>query len=226
MPAQFSSVRNFFLFFKAISAMNQRGFTLVEIAVVLVIIGLILGGILGSRSIIRSMQAKDVIAITEDLRAATVYFKQRRGYLPGDFPVTVANEIPNTPTPGGNGNGTINGTINAQGQASAGSEVEAAPWHLFNDGFINKIDNTDPRRRMRTLYGAVHLITAANSGVAAYAATNPAVRNVIVFLNLPCDLATEVDGKIDDGVTTTGRAMMQTACTGDNTVPAYAIALE
>lgn len=205
--------------------MNQRGFTLVETAVVLVIIGLILGGILGSRSLIRSMQAKDVIAIAEDLRTATAYFKQRRSYLPGDFPVSADGEIPNIAIPGGNGNGAIQGTINVQGQASAGSEVEAAPWHLYNDGFINKVDNTDPRRRLRTLYGAAHLIITANSGVATYAAANPAVRNVIVFTNLPRDLVDEVDGKIDDGNRATGRAIGNTPDAND-IINRYAIALE
>jgi prepilin-type N-terminal cleavage/methylation domain-containing protein len=204
---------------------NNNGFTLVETAVVLVIIGLILGGILGSRSLIRSMQAKDVIAIVEDLRAATVYFKQRRSYLPGDFPVSANGEIPNISTPGGNGNGAINGTINAQGQANAGSEVEAASWHLYNDGFINKIDNTDPRRRLRTLYGAAHLIITANSGVAAYAAANPTVRNVIVFTNLPRDLVEEVDSKIDNGDRTTGRAIGN-APNASDVIDRYAIALE
>lgn len=208
--------------------MNQRGFTLVETAVVLVIIGLILGGILGSRSLIRSMQAKDVIAIVEDLRAATAYFKQRHSYLPGDWPYT-PGEISNVTTAttvGTNGNGAIEGTIGANGQAQAGSETEAAPWHLYNAGFISKIDSADTGRRIKTLYGAVQITTPANSGVTNYAGINTTVRNVIVFLNLPCDVATEVDRKIDDGVSTTGRAMMQTVCTEDNTVPAYAVALE
>lgn len=204
---------------------NQHGFTLVEIAVVMVIIGLILGGILGSRSLIRSMQAKDIIAITEDLRAATSYFKQRRNYLPGDFPVTTNGEIPNVTTPGGNGNGVINGTINAQGQANAGSEVEAAPWHLYNDGFINKIDNTDTRRRLRTMYGSVHLIITANSRVATYAAANPTVRNVIVFTNLPRDIVEEVDNKIDNGNRTNGRAIGN-APNASDVIDFYAIALE
>lgn len=204
---------------------NNKGFTLVEIAVVLVIIGLILGGILGSRSLIRSMQAKDVIAIVEDLRAAAAYFKQRHHYLPGDFPVTTAGEIPNINPPGGNGNGAINGTINAQGQAGVGSEVEAAPLHLFNDGFIGKIDSADARRRIKTMYGAAHLVTSANSGVAAYIAANPTVRNVIVFVNLPRDLVDEIDGKIDDGNRVTGRAIGTAPNAGD-IITRYAVALE
>jgi prepilin-type N-terminal cleavage/methylation domain-containing protein len=210
---------------------NQRGFTLIETAVVLVIIGLILGGILGSRSLIRSMQAKDVIAIVEDLRAATTYFKQRHSYLPGDWPYT-AGEIPHITGSPGDGDGAIEGTITA-GVAQANSEVLAAPLHLFHDGFIGKLDNSDTdlsisslaTLRLKTNYGAVHMVTPANSGVApAYATENPTVRNVIVFINLPCDIAMEVDSKIDNGDINNGRAL-GTACTND-VVDRYAVALE
>lgn len=204
---------------------NNSGFTLVEIAVVLVIIGLLLGGILSGQSLIRSMQAKDVIAMVDDLRAATGYFRQRHHYLPGDFPVSVAGEIPGVNPPGGNGNGAINGTVNARGQASVGSEVEAAPFHLFQDGFIGRIDSGDSRRRIRTRYGAVHLVSAANSGVATFTAANPTVRNVIVFFNLPRELVDEVDSRIDDGNRGTGRAIGAAPNPGD-IVSRYVVALE
>ncbi|MDD5030542.1 MAG: type II secretion system protein [Rhodoferax sp.] len=209
--------------------MKQRGFTLVEIAIVLVIVGLILGGILSSQSLIGSMKAKDVVAIVDDLRTASVYFKQRYNYLPGDWPYT-ANQIPAITaagTGGTIGNGSIEGAITAAtGQAAAGSEVAEAPWQLFNAGFISKIDATDTQRHLKTSYGAVHLASGAvaNGLVAGFAAVNPAARNAIVFANLPCDVATEVDNKIDDGVLTTGRAI-GTACINDATMAWYAIAL-
>lgn len=204
-------------------AMNQRGFTLVEIAIVMVIIGLLLAGIVGGQSLIRSTQAKDVISIVDDLRTATAYFKQRYHYLPGDLPFT-AGEIINITaagTGGTIGNGLIEGVINAAGQAAAGSEVAEAPWQLFNAGFLGKIDNNDTQRRIRTAFGAVHLVSAGNSGV-AFPANGP-IRNVIVFANLPCNIVDEVDRKIDDGVTTTGRAMGN-ACVND-VVARYAVAL-
>jgi len=93
--------------------MKQRGFTLVEISIVLVIIGLLLGGILGGRSLISSMQAKDVVAIVDDLRTATAYFKQRYNYLPGDLP-TPAADIPVVPALVEGTGGTIgDGAIDA-----------------------------------------------------------------------------------------------------------------
>ena len=67
---------------------NQNGFTLIELSMVVAIIALLLGGILGAQSLIGSAKAKDVIAIVEDLRAATAMFKKRYGYFPGDLPYT------------------------------------------------------------------------------------------------------------------------------------------
>lgn len=203
--------------------MKQGGFTLIEIAVVLVIIGLILGGILNSRSLISGMQAKDVVAIVDDLRTASAYFKQRYNYLPGDFPVN-AGDIANVAPPGGNGDGSIGGTINAQGQAAAGSEVAEAPWQLYSAGLLGKINSSEPRRRISTTFGGVHLASNATASglIAGYG--NPSVRNVIIFVSLPCDIVNEVDNKVDDGVATTGRAIGN-ACGANGAVDFYAVAL-
>jgi len=209
---------------------KQHGFSLVEIAIVLVIIGLILGGILGARSIISSMQAKDVAAIVDDLRTATAYFTKRFNYLPGDFPTPVDISAGLLPGTGGTlGNGLIEGAINAQGQAAGGSEVAEAPWQLYNAGLLGKI-SSDPTMRIKTIFGAVHLVAATNASVpAGYAAANPTVRNVILFFNLPCEIVNEVDVKIDDGVINTGKAMtnvVPAVCPDGTIVPVYAVALQ
>lgn len=203
---------------------RQHGFTLPELAIVLVIIGLILSGILGSRTIIRSMQAKDVVAIAEDLRAASTYFKQRFNYLPGDFPVAVG-DIPNIAGPAGNGNGLLDGAIDAAGRATIGTEIAEAPWQLFNVGFITKVDGSDPQRRVKSNFGGVHIASTAvvNGLVPGFTAANPLTRNGIVFFNLPCDVAAEVDIKVDDGGLATGRGR-GTACTND-VVTWYAVPL-
>lgn len=215
---------------------RQRGFTLVEMALVLVIIGIILAGILNAQSMIESSRAKDFVTIIEDIRSATTYFKQRYRYLPGDLPAP-ATDITAVPalvagTGGTIGNGLIEGAIAAAtGLATAGSEVAEAPWQLFNAGFIGKVNGgaaaPDTQRRLSTIYGAVHMASAAtaNGLVAGFTAANPAARNAILFQNLTCEIVTEIDNKIDDGVATTGRAMAAAACVSGATVPWYAVVL-
>ena len=63
---------------------QQSGFTLVEIAIVLVIIGLLLGGVLKGQEMIENSRIKSVVADMRGVSAAfTGYFDRYRA-LPGD----------------------------------------------------------------------------------------------------------------------------------------------
>ena len=212
-------------------AVRQRGFTLVEMGMVLAIIGFILTGILGGQSLIRSARVNDVVAIVEDLRTASTLFKQRFNYLPGDFPAE-AGDIPGVLMTGdGNGLfGAPGNVVAGTGLAVAGTEVAWAPLHLFNASLIGKVDSSQPLRMISTSYGGVHLVSSAIATqlVPIFAATNPTARNAIVFYNLPCDVLLQVDAKIDNGAGATGRAVGNVAVVGacpDGVVDWYAVAL-
>lgn len=186
------------------------GFTLVEVSIVLVIIGLILGGILQGQSLIRSMQVKDVMSIIKDLQTSSQYFKERYHYLPGDWPFT-ANEIPNVGLgAGGNGNGLI-----------TGAEVALVPNHLVNAGYIR-----GDGLQIGTRFGNVRVISRAASNVTTLPTS---IQNVIELANLPCEIAIELDLKMDDGTIGTGNARASVAnCVAggaNDPVPFFAIGL-
>lgn len=185
---------------------KQHGFTLAEMAIVVVLGGILLAaGLMAGRGQISRAQTQDVLQIVGDLQTASASFKQRYGYLPGDW-IYAANQLPNVLASPGNGDGLITGTTTAAGLALAGSEVEAAALHLFRAGLIGKM-GTNVQMRMQSQFGAVHIAAASTNTSAAYIAANPTVRNVIVFFNLPCEVVIEVDRALDDGVDNAGRAM-------------------
>jgi len=65
--------------------MNQRAFTLVELSVVLVIIGLLAGAILAGQSFIRAAQLRGVASEFTKYQSAFMTFSEEYSGLPGDL---------------------------------------------------------------------------------------------------------------------------------------------
>jgi prepilin-type N-terminal cleavage/methylation domain-containing protein len=63
---------------------NKKGFTLVELSIVLVIIGLLIGGILVGQSLIESAKMQSFIRQVGQYDAAVAVFQDKFGNLPGD----------------------------------------------------------------------------------------------------------------------------------------------
>ena len=109
---------------------QQSGFTLVEIAIVLVIIGLLLGGILKGQEMITQAKIKNIVADFSGVSAAYYGYQDRYRAVPGDDPnagLRWAGAV------AGNGDGQIAGKYNSQNAAD-----ESRLWwaHLRRAGFL------------------------------------------------------------------------------------------
>src|SRR5271157_1989428 len=85
---------------------REAGFTLVELAIVLVIIGLILAGIIKGQELITNAKIKRTYNVQKEIAAAIYTYFDRYQYYPGDDPQAAA-KFTNPAVTNGNGDGTI-----------------------------------------------------------------------------------------------------------------------
>ena len=192
---------------------TQQGFTLVEIAIVLVIIGLLLGGILKGQEMITQAKIKNVIADFSGISAAYHGYVDRYKKIPGDDPcaggvVTAGNCGTTTGrwtgATAGNGNGVVAGKYN-----SATATDESRLWwdHLRRAGFVSGVGDQQP---FNALSGQIGVQTGDSAGGAALGGFSGII---ICSANLPDKISIAADTQMDDGVPATGtvRGVLQTA---------------
>ena len=173
---------------------KQTGFTLIEIAIVLVIIGLLLGGVLKGQELITSARVRNLISQQDGVKAAFFGFQDRFRAYPGDYTGATAN-IPAISTAacgGGNGNGN--------GRIDAGNEATLAWEHLSKAGFIAGSYTCAATPSVNTTpvnpYGM--FLQVIYDGVYG-AGSSPQRHNVKTGPQIPVELMFQMDQKIDDG---------------------------
>jgi prepilin-type N-terminal cleavage/methylation domain-containing protein len=184
---------------------KQGGFTLIEIAIVLVIIGLLLGGVLKGQELITSARVRNLISTQDGIKAAYFGFVDRYRALPGDYTQAGANinGILVVNPACGNGNGNGNGQIDA----GASTESILAWEHLSKSGFLTGGPYTcaaaiGPGTNPLNPYTApMQLINDGNYGSVG---TGLVRHNLKTGNQIPVDLMAELDRKVDDGLPNTG----------------------
>jgi prepilin-type N-terminal cleavage/methylation domain-containing protein len=181
---------------------TEAGFTLVEIAIVLVIIGLLLGGILKGQEMITQAKIKNIVNDFNGITVAVTSYQDRYRALPGDDINANTRWTTQSPT-SGNGNGNVEGLYN---DATATTESHLFWQHLRIAGFVAGA-TTGPASRTPPPNAAGGLIGVETG--------KPTVNGmgfsslILCFSNLPEKIASAVDGQMDDGVPNTGQVRAQ-----------------
>ena len=181
---------------------QNQGFTLIEIAIVLVIIGLLLGGVLKGQELITSARVRNLISQQDGIKAAFFGFQDRFRAFPGDYTqatVNIANVAATAAC--GNGNGNGNGQIEA-----ANNEMILAWEHLSKAGFITGTYTcaaadaaTSTPVNPYNVY--MRVIYDGSYGISGGGAPR---HNIKTGAQVPVEILSEVDRKIDDGAPYTG----------------------
>ena len=176
---------------------KQSGFTLVEIAIVLVIIGLLLGGVLKGQEMVNNAKIKNLNNDMNGVVAAHQAYRERYGAMPGDDlgATTAARGWVGSAAGGGDGLiGTINGWTAC---AAVTANEECLAWrHLRHAGFIGgDLNNAAPSNA----YGGLMRVQQFDNAFTGH----PAGLSVCAT-NVPAKGASGLDILVDDGSSVTG----------------------
>ena len=212
---------------------KQAGFTLVELAIVLVIIGLIVGGVLVGQDLIKAATMRKAITEINEVEAGVGTFRAKYNDLPGDLknPGSYFAAVTNA-NPAvlglGNGDGLIQSVTTAGGgtqTASLGVSGENGVffYEIAQAGYIKEAMTHVDMADVTTSQANINLGTFRTSvlgGGTMIAPTSAGGRNYLVLTGQASAVAAagiapmtpgvtplqagDIDSKLDDGVPTTG----------------------
>jgi len=194
---------------------NQSGFTLIEIAIVLVIIGLLLGGVLKGQELINSARVKNLANDFKNVPVFIYGYQDKYKALPGDD----INTTTHLPAPAANcapvatagkcvlGNGIIDGNWNDQTTAS---ESYMFWQHVRLAGFSP--GSTDPA--VPADYLPKNAV-GGNLGITNAVGNIPitGIRGTYIVCSdaIPGKFAKQLDTTLDDGLPNSGSVMIGAA---------------
>ena len=180
---------------------KQGGFTLIEIAIVLVIIGLLLGGVLKGQELINTARVRALNNSVDGITAAWFSFQDRYRAFPGDY--LDAKSTVNLPgaLAGGDGNGLVD---NEDERGRVWTHLEAAGYITGGYSGAAVVAGSE--------YDCAATICPDNgfgTGMSIFHGTNTTsgtvdAHELITGQGIPVEVIAELDRKIDDDAPNTG----------------------
>lgn len=214
----------------------QRGFTLIELSIVLVIIGLLAGGILVGQELLNAARLHAQVSQIQSYQTAVYTFKLKYNALPGDIKAADAAKLGLASRAGGPGRGNGNKILEDQGR-TMGTYVCANEKALFwrdlsqmeliedslttaTDSSNTNISTTLPKAKLPDNwvgiwsggYTGMGSTTGKSNGKNYFVISNASVSGPYYYSQpgMTSSQAFSIDSKIDDGMPHTGHvtAMM------------------
>ena len=180
---------------------KQKGFTLIEIAIVLVIIGLLLGGVLKGQELINTARVRALNNTVDGITAAWFSFQDRYRAFPGDY--LDARSLINLSDGtggglnGGNGDGLVD---TAAERAFVWTHLEAGGYITggYDGAAIVAVDEygCSPFTCPDNGFGTGMVL---NHGRLIQTATASNAHELISGRGIPVEVVAELDRKVDDG---------------------------
>jgi len=200
---------------------NQKGFTLVEIAIVLVIIGLLLGGVMKGQELITSSKVKSAVKDLDGVTAAYQGYVDRYHQLPGDdgplatltargtaWTMTAATAVPD---------GVITNASAATFTGAAATEGLYFWQQLKAAGFIAGNPATTAAAALpRNAFGGLIGVTSV---LVMPAAAGGLTGTKVCMSQVPGKAALAMDTQLDDGLPNSGTIRVTDGVAGANTPP-------
>ena len=187
-------------------ARKDAGFTLIEIAIVLVVVGLLVGAVLTGQELIASARVRNLADSNAGIQSAYFAFVDRYRRIPGDWNASEAGDALGVAVSGG---GNDNGRID-NGSGSEWVEPNAVWEQLAKAGLLQGEFEGDavaptPTNQRAPLNPFNRVMVLGRTDDYLHAAGTAPVRlNLVLGRGIPVELARELDVKIDDGVPDTG----------------------
>lgn len=212
---------------------NMRGFTIIEISIVLVVIGLIVGGITTGQSMIRQTRINSIPVDAQKYISAATQFKEKYGALPGDF--SSATSYWSSAT-NGDGDGQVDFGAEEFGfwqQMAFASLIEGKYSGAAGSGGTREhmIGTNSPESKIKGGgYGVEYIGTQTASGTffdanygntmyfGGFVATTIPIKSIITGIE-----AYNIDLKLDDGLPAYGNIMSIKSGTGYNSCTTTAV---
>ncbi|MEQ1589486.1 MAG: prepilin-type N-terminal cleavage/methylation domain-containing protein [Gallionella sp.] len=191
---------------------NQSGFTLIEIAIVLVIIGLLLGGVLKGQELINSAKVKNLAGDFKNIPVAIYGYQDKYKATPGDDLLAVSHLSGASGVDAGGGNGLIDGNWNS----TTATDESFNFWQQIRlAGFgPGSTDKSSPEYIPQNAVGGTLGVTnVSSSPISGMKGTY-----VICSGSIAGKFAKQIDLTLDDSNTATGTIMVNSNTSGTPSV--------